>query len=38
VVIERAGKTDFRKLIQEADEAMYQAKGKGKNTYHITLK
>ena len=38
IVIERAGKTDYRKLIQEADEAMYQAKGKGKNTYHILSK
>ena len=38
IVIEEAGKTDYRKLIQEADEAMYQAKGKGKNTYHIMVK
>ena len=38
VVVDRAGKTDYRKLIQEADEAMYQAKGKGKNTYHVTMK
>ncbi len=38
IVIERAGKTDYRRLIQEADEAMYQAKGKGKNTYHIMMK
>ncbi len=38
IVIEKAGKTDYRKLIQEADEAMYQAKGKGKNTYHILMK
>ena len=38
IVIERAGKTDYRKLIQEADEAMYQAKGNGKNTYYILVK
>lgn len=38
IVIERAGKTDYRKLIQEADEAMYQAKGNGKNTYYIMVK
>ncbi len=38
IVIERAGKTDYRKLIQEADEAMYQAKGNGKNTYYIIVK
>lgn len=38
IVIERAGKTDYRKLIQEADEAMYQAKGIGKNTYYIMVK
>lgn len=38
IVIERAGKTDHRKLIQEADEAMYQAKGNGKNTYYIMMK
>lgn len=38
IVIERAGKTDYRKLIQEADEAMYQAKGNGKNTYYIMMK
>ena len=38
VVIERAGKTDYRKLIQAADEAMYQAKGNGKNTYYIQMK
>lgn len=38
IVIERAGKTDYRKLIQEADEAMYQAKGNGKNTYYILMK
>ena len=38
IVIERAGKTDYRKLIQEADEAMYQAKGNGKNTYFIMMK
>lgn len=38
IVIERAGKTDYRKLIQEADEAMYQAKGNGKNTYFIMVK
>jgi len=38
IVIERAGKTDYRKLIQAADEAMYQAKGNGKNTYYIQMK
>lgn len=38
IVIERAGKTDYRKLIQSADEAMYQAKGNGKNTYYILVK
>lgn len=38
IVIERAGKTDYRKLIQAADEAMYQAKGNGKNTYYILVK
>lgn len=38
VVIERAGKTDCRKLIQEADEAMYEAKDKGKDTYYIVVK
>ena len=38
IVIERAGKTDYRKLIQMADEAMYQAKGNGKNTYYIMVK
>lgn len=38
IVIERAGKTDCRKLIQEADEAMYEAKGKGKDTYFIVVK
>ena len=38
IVVERAGKTDYRKLIQEADEAMYQAKGNGKNTYYIMVK
>lgn len=38
IVIERAGKTDYRRLIQEADEAMYQAKGNGKNTYYIMVK
>lgn len=38
IVIERAGKTDYRKLIQAADEAMYQAKGNGKNTYYIQVK
>ena len=38
IVIERAGKTDYRKLIQGADEAMYQAKGNGKNTYYILVK
>lgn len=38
VVIERAGKTDYRKLIQAADEAMYQAKGNGKNAYYIQMK
>jgi len=38
IVIERAGKTDYRKLIQQADEAMYQAKGNGKNTYYILVK
>lgn len=38
IVIETAGKTEYKKLIQEADEAMYQAKGKGKNIYHIMMK
>lgn len=38
IVIERAGKTDYRMLIQGADEAMYQAKGNGKNTYYIMVK
>lgn len=38
VVIEYAGKTDCRKLIQEADEAMYEAKNKGKDTYFIAVK
>ena len=38
IVIERAGKTDYRKLIEAADEAMYQAKGNGKNTYYIMVK
>jgi len=38
IVIERAGKTDYRMLIQAADEAMYQAKGNGKNTYYIMVK
>ena len=38
IVVERAGKTDYRKLIQSADEAMYQAKGNGKNTYYIMVK
>ena len=38
IVIERAGKTDYRMLIQSADEAMYQAKGNGKNTYYIMVK
>ena len=38
IVIDKAGRTDYRKLIQEADEAMYQAKGAGKNTYYIMVK
>jgi len=38
IVIERAGKTDYRNLIQGADEAMYQAKDNGKNTYYIVMK
>ena len=38
IVIEHAGKTDYRELIQAADEAMYQAKEKGKNTYYIVAK
>ena len=38
IVIERAGKTDYRMLIQGADEAMYLAKGNGKNTYYIMVK
>ena len=38
IVIDCAGRTDYRKLIQEADEAMYQAKGNGKNTYYILVK
>lgn len=38
IVVDRAGKTECRNLIQEADEAMYQAKNQGKNTYYITVK
>lgn len=38
IVIERAGKIDGRRLIQEADEAMYEAKGKGKDTYFVVVK
>ena len=38
IVVERAGKTDYRELIQASDEAMYQAKGNGKNTYYIMMK
>lgn len=38
IVIERAGTTDCHRLIQEADEAMYEAKGKGKDTYYIVEK
>ena len=35
VIFEEAGRTDGTQLIKEADEAMYLAKEKGKNTYHI---
>jgi len=35
VVFEEAGTTEGNGLIHEADEAMYVAKEKGKNTYHI---
>lgn len=38
IVVERAGKTDYLTLIQEADEAMYQAKEDGKDTYYIRMK
>lgn len=36
IVIEHAGKTEYQALIEKADEAMYQAKENGKNTYYIS--
>lgn len=38
IVVEQPDNTDYCKFIQDADEAMYEAKGKGKNTYHIITK
>ena len=38
IILENAGKTDYQKLIGAADEAMYQAKENGKNTYYIMVK
>ena len=35
VIFEEAGNTEGVQLIKDADEAMYLAKEKGKNTYHI---
>lgn len=37
IVIEHASETDYHNLIQKADEAMYQAKDNGKNTYYIKV-
>lgn len=38
VVFETAGKTEGHQLIHDADEAMYVAKEKGKNTYHMDVR
>ncbi len=38
VIFEEAGKTEGAQLIKDADEAMYLAKEKGKNTYHIEFR